>query len=529
MARSAYNTFNTRSTPQSQPVPGLDMVKNNAGGYAFQANDWTRLHRFLILGTSGGSYYVNSTQLTKENAEVVLRCISNDGKRVVDEIVRVSDQGLAPNNDPALFALALVASFGNEDARKYALNALPRVARIPTHLFHFVQFTQQFRGWGRGLRKAVGRWYTSKNEQDLGYQLTKYQQRDGWSNADLLRLSHPSDATPNQSIVFRWAMGKELGDEEYATIRPLEGFYRIQHADNPKVAASLIEEYRLPREVVPTQFLNSPEVWDALLASMPMGAMVRNLGKMTSVGLIETNLSEAANFIASKLVYKDGLRKSRIHPMALLVALRTYQQGHGEKGSLKWTPVRKIVDALDEAFYMSFDNVTPTGKKLLVAVDESGSMANGAMSVPMRPYEAALAQAMIFVRTEPNVELIGFDTHYRALDISPRQRLDDILNRRANGGGTNCALPFAYAIDKHLKLDGILIITDAESWQGSEHVFQSADQYRIIGDASAKFVYVQMTAQHTQLNRPNDTQSLEVVGFDASIPTLTSEFLAGNV
>jgi hypothetical protein len=52
-------------------------------------NEWSRLHRFLILGVDGPTYYATEHQLVKENAEAVLRCIVLDGKRTVDEIVAV--------------------------------------------------------------------------------------------------------------------------------------------------------------------------------------------------------------------------------------------------------------------------------------------------------------------------------------------------------------------------------------------------------------------------------------------------------
>ena len=75
-------------------------------------DDWTRLDRFLILGSEGGSYYASERKLTRENAEAVLRCIAADGARVVARIVAVSDAGRAPKNDPALFALALARQAG---------------------------------------------------------------------------------------------------------------------------------------------------------------------------------------------------------------------------------------------------------------------------------------------------------------------------------------------------------------------------------------------------------------------------------
>ena len=68
MAFSFTKHFRTRETPQSEPVPGLAMVQNSGGGYAFAVDDWKRLERFLILGNEGGSYYATERALTIENA-----------------------------------------------------------------------------------------------------------------------------------------------------------------------------------------------------------------------------------------------------------------------------------------------------------------------------------------------------------------------------------------------------------------------------------------------------------------------------
>ena len=141
--------FSTRKTPQSQPIPGSTQVRNRAGGYAWALDDWGRLDRFLILGTEGGTYYASERQLTSECGEVVHRLAKVDGPAVVRRIVEVSEAGRAPKNDPALFALALCAGAQDVGTRRAALQALPRVARIGTHLMHFVQYVNAFRGRGR--------------------------------------------------------------------------------------------------------------------------------------------------------------------------------------------------------------------------------------------------------------------------------------------------------------------------------------------------------------------------------------------
>src|ERR671919_2458899 len=182
-----------RRPSQSAPMPGSGQVANSAGGFAWAVDDWARLRRFLVLGSEGGSYYASEWTLTRENAQAVERCLAEDGLRAVAEIVRVSDDGRAPKNDPAIFALAMAAGLGDEPTRKAALEALPRVARTGTHLFRFATFVEGFRGWGRSLRRAVGRWYAAQPVDALAYQAVKYRQREGVTHRDVLRLAHPAE------------------------------------------------------------------------------------------------------------------------------------------------------------------------------------------------------------------------------------------------------------------------------------------------------------------------------------------------
>ena len=56
----------------------MGQVPNSAGGYAWAVDDWARLHRFLILGSEGGSYYAAEWTLTRENAQALERCLAAD-------------------------------------------------------------------------------------------------------------------------------------------------------------------------------------------------------------------------------------------------------------------------------------------------------------------------------------------------------------------------------------------------------------------------------------------------------------------
>lgn len=65
-------------TPQHAPIPGTAQVPNSAGGYAWAVDRWTRLDRFLVLGSEGGTFYVGERELTLENASAAADCLAED-------------------------------------------------------------------------------------------------------------------------------------------------------------------------------------------------------------------------------------------------------------------------------------------------------------------------------------------------------------------------------------------------------------------------------------------------------------------
>lgn len=84
-----------------------------------------------------------------------------------------------------------------------------------------------------------------------------------------------------------------------------------------------------------------------------MTAMIRNLGKMSSIGILEP-LTDESERVCEQLRNEQALKDARIHPFNVLIALKQYATGHGDKGSLKWEPVSMVQSALDDAFYKSF-------------------------------------------------------------------------------------------------------------------------------------------------------------------------------
>lgn len=519
----------TRVTPQSCPIPSTNQVANSAGGFAWKVDCWMRLDRFLVLGNEGGSYYATEQQLTTQNAQAVLECAAKDPARTVNRIVEISEAGRAPKNDPAIFALAMLAGNKKSPSAKLALDAMPRVCRIGTHIFQFCEAVQHFRGWGPALKKAVARWYTDRaTPKDLAHQVTKYQQRNGWSHRDLLRLAKPCGVEGVTGKILRWAVGKQ-DVEGMLGIDPLMPIVAFEHA---KAATSkgeivrLIQEHGLVRECIPTQWLTEPEVWDALLDKMPLNAMVRNLATMTRIGLLKP-MAQANRKVLTALGDNFLISKARLHPISILMALRTYASGHGFRSENTWTPVPQIVDALDGAFYKAFQAVDPTNKRTMLALDVSGSMASGSIAgTNLSPRDGSAAMALVTAATEPNYCVMGFSGQFVPLAITPRQRLDDAI--RAVSGlpfeRTDCAVPMLHALRHGLEVDTFVIYTDSETWCGSIHPVQALRQYRERTGINAKLVVVGMVANQFSIADPNDAGMMDVVGFDAAVPQVIADF-----
>lgn len=520
------------TTPQTEPIPGSTQAENAAGGFAWKINSMDRLRRFLILSSEGGSYYATERDLTKENIEGVRLAINEHGLDAVKEIVAISTEGRAPKNDPALYALAIASAHGDVNIRKAALDAIPKVARTGTHLFHFAEFAQTQRGWGPALRRGVAAWYEREDLEKLAYQLIKYRNRDGWTHRDLLRLSHPEAATPMAAAVYDWVCGREV--DPYLLPEAIRAYEKAQKAPEASETASLLNQYGnlLPREALQTEHLNDVGVWTAMLkAGMPMTALIRNLATMTRIGVLKP-MGDNTKIVVDQLANPEVIKKARVHPIAVLGALVTYSSGRSARGSSSWEPLREVIDALDGAFYLAFGNVEPTGKRTLLALDVSGSMTYGEIAgMPgITPRVGAAAMALITAAVEPRYHVMAFCDNFVPFEISSRERLDDVV-RKTNHlpfGRTDCALPMVYAKEKDIKFDTFQIYTDSETYAGGIHPAQALSQYRKQSGLPAKLAVVGMVANQFSIADPNDAGMLDVVGFDTSAPQVIADFSAGK-
>lgn len=530
MGRTYSKHFSTKSTPQTEAIPGreLEMTPNNAGGVGFEVSPATQLTRFLILGAEGGTFYVSEHKLSQDNAKNLVSMLKDDGLGAVEIIRSVTVAGRAPKKEPAIFALALAASLGNDETRAAALAAVNDVCTIPTDLFMFAGYLQDFGGWGRGKRTAIANWYNQRDLEKLAYQVVKYRNRNGWSHRDLLRLAHPATAELARNSLYRW-IAKE-GEVNATDLKRLpaivRAFLEAQKTTDVRKLGKLIDEYNLTWEMIPTEALAKPAIWPKLLAKMPMNAMIRMLNRMTANGTL-TPLGEHTDFVVAKLENSDLVRKSKIHPIKIVSAMKTYASGHGKKGDLTWTPVPQIQAALENAFYSSFGGLEPTGKRFLLGLDVSGSMASNVLGMDdLSCAEGTALMSMVTARVEKKSHIFGFAGTFKNLGVNSKDTLESAFRkvRSNNFGTTDCALPMTWARQHNVPVDMFCVYTDNETYGGSSHPSQELRNYRKETGIPAKLVVVGMAASDVSIADPKDAGMMDVVGFDTAVPGLIEDF-----
>lgn len=542
------------STPTQRERLSADQVENNAGGFVYEISNIDRLRRFLILGTEGGTYYANQGDHTRQALTFLTEMASKDPLGYWNTLLDVASNNLAARHSPTLYALAVLRR-GTKDptVQTHIRESFTAIVRTGTHLFEYVDYDTSLGGWGRGLRSLVSSWYVTKGADRLAYLGVKYRQRGGWTHRDLLRKAHPNSTDPGVKGVLDYlahgmvTVEDALVSEKFTTINEdiIPDVIR-QYEQVKRGSMSPLDAEALTWEMLPTDALTSPALWRELVSQhrLPATAMLRNLGRMTANGALD--YPKTVREIVDRLRDPEHVRGARLHPFNILTASKTYASGGGFRGSMTWTPKARIIDALSDAFSHSFQNVTPTGKRILIALDVSGSMAlSTIMNSNVTPREGSAAMALAMLAGDPDTtDVMAFSDGSRGgriwsaasegaltpLPLSPRQRLDDAIDMVSNlqFGATDCALPVVWAGTRGKEYDAFVVITDSETYCGSIHPSEALRSYRKNFVPDARMVVVGMTATEFSIADPDDHLSLDVAGFDASAPSLIANFVAGR-
>ena len=581
-------------TGQMVPIIGHEniMIKNNAGGFTYEVEDKDLLLRILILGTNGNTYYASSQKLTDDAINSVKKMIADgNGEMVINTLKDVYLSNRAPKMDSLFFILAMLTNSPDftivpKDIKSKAYEIIPEI-RTFSQLYTLEGIRKSFgkKGFGRGARNAFFKYINKLSGKQFAYQATKYVSRkigdESWSIKDIITCAHiPSKklSLESQIVLTYIVKGIEKMEEFYKSIDDSKKTDNITYVTEyiravedtksetctPEKAIELITKYKLPREVLNTKLLNNNDVWNSLLyvktddkikITMPITALLRNLGVMSNRGLFESN-EELVDAIVDHIKNINVLKFGMIHPVAILIAMSTYKMGRGLKGSLTWKINNKIAQGLEDAFYIAFGIVEGTGKRILHALDCSGSMGSPMPCLPqLSSCQAVSTLVMEAIKRESvysektGVQFVQdvmiFDKKGSIVNINSTDRLDNVIKKVQdyNFGTTDCAQPMIKALEmfKESKgekglYDAFIVYTDNETYAGKIHPSEALDNYNKETGLTAKLIVVATTPTSYSIseaniltdNKMNPRLTLNIAGFDLNAPDLIRNFINGT-
>lgn len=437
-------------------------VTNRAGAPAFRRSLQEQVVQVLSTGTLSDTFYATREELAKEALQVLTEARDTIPSFLARALVWAREEGLMKSL-PVL-GLVVLSSAGAR-TRELFENAFPRVVKTPDDLRSFAEIAKSGAIHGRkGLGGMAVKAVRSHLEGMSEYHALKYGSAAsrGITLGDLVKLAHPKPATAEASERFGWLIrGSEALGLNLASNSQIRALESLKKATTEMEAIALIRQGRLPFEVVvPSLKETSTAIWSELLRQAPYFNLLRNLATFTRHGVFQSE--ENVALAVAKLTNPGAVEHSKVLPFRFFDAYRQYVSI--ENGD------SRIANALREALELSFVNMPSFGdRKVAIGTDVSGSMND-----PITPEGetrfidiAGVFTGALLKRIEGRAIPLPFDTEIRRNhSLSSR---DDVMVTAGKissygGGGTAVGAPIQELLDRKIKVDAFIGITDNEDW-----------------------------------------------------------------
>jgi hypothetical protein len=201
--------------------------------------------------------------------------------------------------------------------------------------------------------------------------------------------------------------------------------------------------------------LSKRDVWEAMIPSMGMMALARNLRNFDEAGVSDAVAAQ----VCARFADAPAVRKSRMFPYRWLAA---YEQAP----NLRWGP------ALDAAMQASLAALPALPGRTLILVDTSASMSSGGFSrrSTMSPMKAAAVFGVALAAKGERVDLHGFAdgvfAHPVPRGASVIREVDRFCRRVGEvGHGTRIVESIQATLRGH---DRVFVISDMQTFAGPQ-------------------------------------------------------------
>ncbi|XP_011708161.1 PREDICTED: 60 kDa SS-A/Ro ribonucleoprotein-like [Wasmannia auropunctata] len=534
-----------------------------------------RLLRYLYVGKDYANYqpgyWFAHHYFIVRNVLAIEELAENEEKQLVpiELITNAFESNLVTHPEALVFALAVCCRQNkSEILRHAAYENVKKICASTPNFILFVKFVSKLcrekdlnyitQGWGQGLRKAINNWYLSKNSLEFIECVTKYRSRYGWKHKDIVKMAHPNGNSPENKIILKYVIyGLEktkkdiIADQITETpditklLEYMKNIEDFKHCEDELEAARKVEINGFSLDHVPGQFLKSKEVWNSLVMSMDVVALLNNLQRIHNLGCLGPD-EPAVEKVTERLTDSHCIESSAVHPALIFITLKNYEcsgkfltyekrkvRELAKKPEPPKYPNLKITDALKEAFRLSFKNIQSTKLRYLVTISTNKAMETSTwQNGNMTGLETAALIALTLLRSEENVTIATFrNVGIYIVNVQGTDSYDDILNAirsasRVHQGSTNPSKPILWAKNKPKQYDVFINIMDQifqKHDESQEHLISYKEDQNL---PDTKLITCALCSS-SPYRKTHDRHVLTINGFDATVPNVIQAFARG--
>lgn len=416
----------------------------------------------LLTNTVSGTFYASQSELLSETLQLHAQMASTDTDFMARALVYARSEGLMRLQP--IVGLAYLAKADLDKFRK----VFRQIIRTPGDLSDFVEIVRGGvapGGMGRAIKSTVGDWMNGMSE----YHAIKYGTGgQGYSLRDVLRVAHPKPETDKADSIFLWLTDREkwlASDEKRALATQIDAFERLKRldvAEGQAAAREVISNGRLPYEVVTGVVKPDVATWEELMRQMPYMALLRHLNTLQRAEVLKNK--DNARYVADRLTNVEALKGARVLPFRLFTAYQMFTA----VDPAEWLVNEALADAMDAAFV----NMPDLGGTICIAPDVSGSMSGRISGKSKTRYiDIAGIFSGALLKASPTALVLPFETRVVDVKLNARDTLMTTAETlaRIGGGGTAVSAPISHLLDKKIKVDTFIGITDNIEWAVDGH------------------------------------------------------------
>jgi len=511
-------------------------ARNSEGAPAYRLSDKHALAQLATTGCFNGVFYATADEQLDTLRTLVDQV--NDNMFLAKLAIYARERALMKDM-PA--ALTVLLSKRDPALFRQVFDRVVDNGRVLRTVFQMVRSGQFGRkSLSHALQRAFQRWLNGASVEKL---LSASIGHDP-SLRDILRLARPTPADNARRALFGWLTDKPV--EKWVPAKEADLPEQVRALSQFRAAATAEGQVRRldglhARWDLLADAARGPEVWKAIARQMGPQALRMNLNTLVRQGVFAGDDRQAQiEFVTGRLADADEIRRSRQFPYQFLAAYLNASDDVPQA----------IKTALQRAAELACGNVPLLSGPVVIGLDVSGSMGSvvtgrrgrGATS-KMRCVDVAALFAAAILRRNPDSFVIPFDDRVHEARLDPGDTILSLAERLAKygGGGTNCALPLAYANQqlRHRKFAGCILVSDNESWIGTGRHGATAvmtqwqefvkNQIRLQGGefAGPKLVCIDLQP-NTTTQAAERSDILNIGGFSDAVFDVVSAFFAAD-